>query len=207
MYQFCREVGLNIYDKWDGGPWPWDFGVYKHLRHPVGSEKGLRIEVRPQYRVVYLVGDPINAVISLFSRNFARFACSRLTCDKLSRDSFNESWELRDYLEHGKDLFQLEEHFDNWVNCQSTLPYPILVVKYEQLETVKEQVCEFLMVDSSDRNRFPTIRDRSSNSDNLSNRDQELFESIYGELRERILRLPDTLLRPAGQKISARDRF
>jgi hypothetical protein len=110
-------------------------------------------------------------------------------------------------LEHGKDLFQLEEHFDNWVNCQSTLPYPILVVKYEQLETVKEQVCEFLMVDSSGRNRFPTIRDRSSNSDNLSNRDQELFESIYGKLRERFLRLPATLLRPAGQEISARDRF
>ena len=98
--------------------------------------------------VVYVFGDPRNAILSVFERRLSRTVqhgftgetdakaisdfvlrhAANLTVDAAPMD---ESWDLPRYLEHGFDLLRLEEHFDYWF--YGDLPYSVLFVRYETL--------------------------------------------------------------------------
>lgn len=96
LYRFMTESGLDV-------PRDGDWGIWKHAPEPPDSS-----EVRQGFRAVYLFGDPINAVLSVFNRKFQSFHVGRMHGDL---DNWNDSWNLTEYLEAGVDRFGMSDHF------------------------------------------------------------------------------------------------
>jgi hypothetical protein len=98
-------------------------------------------------------------------------------------------WDLPRYLDHGEDLFRLEEHFDNWSN-----PPPgtrVLLVRYESMWDHLPEIFRFAEIPESLIRRFPERRRRVSDWRNLPDEIRTRLEEIYGPLHERLLVQPD----------------
>jgi hypothetical protein len=172
---------------------------HSHMRMPPKT-----IDVKS--KVVYLFGDPMNAVISFFNRrNYLHsrhgYASQSMResrkdwayqhCRKIQGDCsrFSAEWDLEDFLSHGEDLFKLEEHFDNWVNAN--VDYPILTIRYETLWNYLPEIFDYLQLPQSEIKNFPSNKKRSSNWQEEPEHVQQKLLKIYGKLHEKITRHED----------------
>ena len=112
----------------------------------------------------------------------------RLRAETLVRDlSTNAYSDLADFAERGRDLFRRVEQFDNWSRGAH---YPVLMVKYESLWESLDSVLEFLQVPTRERANFPPPRPRQTCLSNLGTEVVKNLESLYGDLAQRVSRLP-----------------
>ena len=87
------------------------------------------------------------------------------------------------------DILRFNEHFDNWINSKTK--YPILFIKYDTLERNLDFIQKKypnLNINNYIKKKF---RKRQCNLDNLTLDQIEKLEKIYGNLRRRILYMPD----------------
>jgi hypothetical protein len=163
-------------------------------------------EIPDGTRVVYIFGDPLNAVISFFNRRFylhsghgyiaqptrtSRTDWAYEHCKKIQGDfsRFSSEWDLEDYLSQGEDLFGLEEHFDNWITAQ--VDYHIMLIRHETLWDHLTEIFDFLNLPHSEIEKFPPCKKRSSNwQDEPKHIQKKLFE-VYGKLYNKIIEHPD----------------
>jgi len=98
-------------------------------------------EFQPDDKIVYLFGDPRNAVLSFYSRGFGQLHAKNLKVD-YSRDLFPRT--IEDYICQNRDAWGLELHFDTWQKLKDRPN--TLYVRYEGLETEEglARVEEFL---------------------------------------------------------------
>ncbi len=169
---------------------PWHHG---HYRQPPAR-------VDEDVRVVYLFGNPMNAVVSFFNRRRSKSRLHGFTqadqhpdpqwaqkhCRNLGGDwrALDPTWGLREYLANGKDLFGLEEHFRNWTTARR--PYPMGLLKYETLWDNLEPCFRYLGIPDCDLSRFPGRQKRGSDWKSLPPELQEGLLDLYGELHRRI---------------------
>ncbi len=183
---------------------PWHHG---HYRVPPGA-------VDDDVRVVYLFGNPLNAIISFFNRRVARSQlhgfggqedihpsrewalnhCRNLQGEWQSLDS---SWGLEEYLDNGKDLFGLEDHFSNWHTA--IRGYPILSLKYETLWGHLGEIAQFLEIPEVDTAEFPPQEKRGSDWKSLSGPVQKKLYNMYGGLYERIQEIDEFSILHGGK--------
>jgi len=164
------------------GPAQWPF---KHRRQPPSAD-----EVPDGFRVLYLVGDPRDAVLSIFRRNlqFGHYGGvhGRAPDDEVRRRLAT----LEGFLATGVDEFELADHVDGWLNHPSG--YPVLVIRYEHVVDHWDRIREFLQLEPG--NQPPELRPRRSDWTALAEPMRGQLQQMYGALAARIEALPPTLL-------------
>jgi hypothetical protein len=179
--------------------------AHGHLRTPPAS-------VPRSQRVVYLLGDPWNAVISFFGRRGGRHErhgfdgrgggpvphWAQKHCRNIGGDwrALSPEWDLAAFLAGGRDLFRLEDHYANWRTA--TLPYPILFVRFEDHWRHLPAILDFLELPGAAAERFPPPQKRSSDWTAQPDAVRAGLDALYGGLRARLLAEPPVFVHPAG---------
>lgn len=135
-------------------------------------------------KVIYIFGDPINSVLSHFRRRLShKKSWCKHHCLNVQGEhkKFKVSWDLKDYLKNGVDLFKLEEHFDNWTTVDpDTIDFDYMILKYETACNHEKEIMSFLNTD------VPlNFKARSSDWRNESAEIKEQLLEMYGSLLEK----------------------
>jgi hypothetical protein len=171
---------------------------FKHLRIPPRPD-----DVPPGFRVLYLFGDPRNALVSIFRRGLQEFAYRWL---HFREDDDIVEWlrkelpaEVRQrlssldaFLEAGVDEFQIEDHLDRWLEREHSR-YPVLFVRFESLSDTWPSVRDFVGLGS----HYPCLelRARSSDWTALPPTQRNQIDALYGGLARRMEALPPIKIR------------
>jgi hypothetical protein len=171
-YLLSRGVDLQT------GPAQWPF---KHRRFPPSAS-----EVPGGFRVVYIMSDPRDAIVSIFRREFQVGHYRALREQDPSPDTQGRLATLETFLEAGRDEFELADHFARWRAHDPA--YPVLFVRYEQVARIWNDVQAFVGLTPPQ----PPLRVRARRSDwrRLSPERQRQLDALYGELARTIDRLP-----------------
>jgi hypothetical protein len=160
-----------------------DADSLKHLPIPA-------VSFNPFFRCVYLFGDPVPAVISLFRRGY-----HALQARKLRRGCGGSSMEsclrIEEYATGGRDLFGFEAHFDNYF--QRHLVHPTLFIRYESLWDHLPTLRAFLHLEKSAFDDFAPRRSRHEADVPPAVVDQ--LRAIYRPFQKRLDDMPDTFVR------------
>lgn len=147
----------------------------KHLPYPpVWLESG-----KP---VVYVYGDPVEAVLSLFRRDYALVQAGKngMLFEGRSLGS------LEDYVKHGKDSLGLTKHFLAWKGRKEEggggllLGYADIWNRIEELRHLLDLPARFV-------EEFPAQRRRNSQKENLDPEVRARLEKIYESYYEQIV--------------------
>ncbi len=160
---------------------PRDMDGYKHC--PVPPLRGSK-----HLKVIYVVGNPILAVASLFRRGFHSDQAGKLQYSQWIRRFPNRNLTLEDYAKNGMDLFLFEEHFEAWTN--EYVFYPTLVLKYESIHESLTQIREFLSLPPEFVSDFPPQKERGSSLDKIALETLKNLQKMYASLENKINSLP-----------------
>lgn len=185
LVNFLSQQGLtvNLLSDVDG---------YRHLHKP---PKALPTAGT---RVVYLYGNPLEAVCSHYRRGWAYHQASK-TNPRLSglvrHDLFPKTFV--EYYTQGVDLFGLESHLRSWLN--DPVDYDILFVKYENLfdfEVAQAMVKYLVLGKRSHHDLGQLARDFVAlKRERQCQVPQEALTSMYVDMQQEILDLPPLFVR------------
>jgi len=183
LYNFFRKIKVDISSEPDAGRW-------KHMPYPPATPGNPDFKLRDDYKAVYIFGNPMNALASLFKRKHHVYHPVRTGFGPKKLDN---KMKLEDYLKTNKeDIFKLEFHFDNWTTCpKEGRAYPILLLKYETLWNNLPALLEFLDIPQEKRPLFPKKKARSSNWTTLPEEIKNSLYERYGTLAEKIEKQPE----------------
>lgn len=155
--------------------------------------------------MIYIFGDPYNAVVSFFKRRTKKTRSHGFNTREGDGDVFwavnhcrniggehekmNPQWDLAAYLDNGVELFRIEEHFHNWVNAITT--YPILFVRYETMWQHLGTIFEFVGLPGSAVSKFPPRESRGSRWEDEPEPIKLKLKEMYGRLGDNISAAPD----------------
>jgi len=141
-------------------------------------------------KVVYLYGDPYNAILSYFRRRKQNYITWTIRhCENIRGDykKMNVNWDVKDYLKNGEDLFKLEEHFDNWTKATG-VDYEICSFKYEETPKNLGKLYEFLDIKEP---KYKThFKVRKSDWRNEDEETKNLLSDMYGSFYEKYENYP-----------------
>jgi hypothetical protein len=166
------------------GPGQWPF---KHRRQPPRVD-----EVPEGFRVLYLVGDPRDAVLSIFRREYQVGHYRSLHGEEPDAETKLRLETLEAFLAAGVDDFALADHVQGWLDHPAG--YPVLFVRYERLPDVWAEVAAFIGL-RSDHPPMPA-RGRRSDRRAIGSPMKEQLDALYGELAARIDSLSPIHLAP-----------
>jgi hypothetical protein len=153
-----------------------------HLRVPPASfkEHGYHGHVK----LIYVFGDPINSVLSHFRRRIDnKKSWCQHHCMNIQGDykKFSARWDLEAFLKQGRDLFQLENHFDNWTTVDpASIDYDFMILKYETAHLHEAEIQAFLETDAP-----LSFKARSSDWRTQPEETQSKLLAMYGSLLEK----------------------
>jgi hypothetical protein len=173
--------------------------VHTHLRRPPDKRA---LDGRT---MIYMFGDPYNAVISFFKRRMKKTRSHGFNtregngdllwavkhCQNIGGEyeRMNPEWDVEAYLDNGEDLLKMEEHFDNWVNAKTD--YPVLFVRYETMWNHLREICKFVGLPESAIGRFPGQEPRGSRWEDEPDTIKMKLAKMYGALHDKIAAAPD----------------
>ena len=158
-------------------------------------------------KLIYVYGDPRDAVVSFFRRRERRherhsFAPTATMSSEnpgwvvkhaanleVGRHPILESWTLQDYASAGEDCLRLEEHFDFWM--YASLDREILFVSYDAIWNCKDDIRHLLDLPSLS---VPDREERAGHWHRLPEPVKARLQDIYGEFARRLAALPDVFL-------------
>ena len=179
-----------------------NFGRCKHTLYP------------PQYKeidkAIFVVGDPVQSVISLFRRDMAvtHIQNKGLPLHPTRTDNvemhpeskeiyrvhpeFKKHYTLQEYVDGGLDWFMTYEHIYNWTTYETN--YPILIVKSDiQWDYGKEIFVDFLGCKSVPESYVK--KPRNSNLDLVTEDLREDFKKILQKATDLYNTLPDFVIK------------
>jgi hypothetical protein len=165
------------------GPAHWPF---KHQRQPPKAH-----EVPDGFRVVYLVGDPRDAVLSIFRRRWQLGHYEGMNGEAPGPQARRRLASLDDFLEAGVDDFRLAEHLHGWLGHDPA--YPVMFVRYADMVSVWNELCDF--VGLGPERPVVGIRPRNSDWRSLPQRQIECLDAMYGDLAAEIAGMPPQQIR------------
>ena len=136
-------------------------------------------------RLGYMFGNPYNAVLSVFRRNFQQMHAKAMHADSPTLPPDLRGVTLEAYLEKGIDAFSIERQFDNWVS-QPHSRHPTLLIKYESLANNIDDVLAFFGV----KDAFG-VKERQSSWLDQPPHIRTGLERMYGKLNEKIEAMPE----------------
>jgi hypothetical protein len=159
----ARHIG-SIADKTDR----------EHAYSPIVYDKECNL------RLGYMYGNPYNAVISVFRRNYQDMHAHAMNVGSGVQPASLRNLSLEAYLERGIDEFNMERQFDNWHQVADP-KHPMILIKYEQLADHISEVLQFF----SCRYAFE-VRRRSSSWQEQPAHIRAGLERMYGGLSAKI---------------------
>jgi hypothetical protein len=150
---------------------------FKHMRFPPDPQ-----DVPTGFRVVYLCGDPRNAVLSFRRRWSLEATYGFLHLQQPPEETSPRLASLEAFLEAGVDELQLEDHLERWLRREPG--YPVLFVRFESLAEAWPTVREFVGLPAE----YPPIelKERSSDWRSLPQPLRSQIDSLYGDLARRM---------------------
>jgi hypothetical protein len=145
---------------------------FKHRRSPPTLPRGCKVG--------YIVGNPMNAVLSFFGRKTAKWDFPLLHGRNLGVD-IDPKMDLHRFIDQGRDCFGLEEHFDNWCN-KSLRSYPILLIRYESMCNHTDEIGRWF-----GRSCSIEHRPRKSNWKTQQQWISDGLRAVYGRLWDKII--------------------
>ncbi|QWC56615.1 hypothetical protein F7D01_05465 [Erythrobacter sp. 3-20A1M] len=147
-------------------------------------------------KCVYVYSDPIQAVLSLFRREFQSHMSLKLTDEGYSSvREYNrrtkgqgESFTLEEMLDAGEDRFGIIRHWRNWNDIP--VRFPTLFVRFEHLYENLPAFFDFLELTEEQRAAFPPQRKRLSSVSQVDDATRDALRAIYGEVYDEMERLP-----------------
>lgn len=192
--EFLRDrLRVNSHNSFDDG--------IKHANspnHPVFKGKRVR-------RAIYVYGNPIQAVMSHFRRDYHKYMIPKLTSD--SHTGSADYTELvraspvditfDQFLEEGKDQFGLAEHWRRWT--REPLAFDTLFVRFEVFFENLEAIFDFLELPRSDLAHFPAKKERKTALLQLDPAKRAAMDTIYGDLVRDMDARPGLFIRRAEE--------
>ena len=175
------NVGMPKISEGDWAPW-------KHMSYPPEDRS-----VGENFRAIYLISDPREALYSVFRRRFQHWHIQRMDGNLKNR---NFSWGIDDFIGKERDLFRFQDQFESWTT--SKRKYPILIIKYEALWKHVPELLEFAGVPPELHGEFPKQVQRKSILQSAPIHVQEGLDRIYQKLLKGFKDLPDYQIRKAN---------
>jgi|GEM_PF-61610 len=158
---------------------PSDIDGLKHLDQPPTGK------TKQNFKALYIFGDPLNAVVSLFRRNYQQPHSCKLLANYLDIEPIARYCSLEEYVNEGIDRLKLEQHFDNWSNAQ--VNYPIMLVKYETMWEHLPEIFDFLEIPTSEIEELEKERkERESDWIKLPEETKDKLSAMYGKFSEKV---------------------
>ncbi len=158
---------------------------YRPVNTQSNVHHGLETLLFKNERAVYLFGNPIEAILSFYRRQATHdHFIDQHALHLRVRSPISKS--LDEYIIKGEDQFELERHFDQYINAKKY--YPILFVKYPDLWENLSPVMQFLNL-KEHQNSFPARRNRESKISHLSKDNLEKLLTIHQPLIDKIEKL------------------
>lgn len=172
-----------------------DWGIWKHLPCPPTLDQYV---LPSEFRAIYLMSDPCDALISVFQRGFHMWHAHRMQSHDLWPSTFRvaeypvePTWGFQDFLNLGYDSFGIGRQIANWTSTAlERRRYPIMVIKYDALWDHLNDVLDFAGLSRSVAPAFPVKRMRRA-KDGVEAADRIQLEMIYQSLRLRIQEMPE----------------
>jgi hypothetical protein len=167
---------------------------YKVTNHPADRD-GLKhlpvppISFNPDVRFVYIYGNPVMAVVSLFRRNYQVVQSRKLSKYKSHTDLLTHQTTLREFALGGVDAFGLREHFENW--HQKYLVHPTIFLRYETIWDHVDDLIAFLRLPPSASKEFPARAERRSKVEDIPLEILTGLEVIYNDFARDLERFPN----------------
>ena len=150
--------------------------------------------LRKDVRFVYLFGEPLLAVVSLFRRNFQHGHSRKL--QRYQSDAVGPippKQSLSDYAAEGVERFGLERHFENWYATFQV--HHTLFIRYEALHDHLDTLADFLELPHTVFDTFPPHTPRQSTLTGLSLETQDGLKHLYGAFAARLEGLDDVVIK------------
>jgi len=180
LYRFLKSQNVNI--PADHPNWrPW-----KHLLVPPADS-----EVKDGFRVVYVFGNPMDAVLSVFRRGYQKWHIDNMRED--INGPADDAWQLDDFLQESKDPFRMAQHFRTWKEANRS--YPILYLKFDALWRHLPEFFAFVGLSTESLDDFPEQRERASDWTEETEYVRRRLKKFYGELWSEIQTAPDFQIR------------
>ena len=168
------------------------FGTVKHVHSRYPPDKLTHITKYPRYDewfstnpispkdvanyyVIYIYRDPIKAIQSRFN-----------IPQHLAHIQTNPAITLNQVITTKKDLYGIENFFDNYTSPRSQRNYKIYCVKYEDLFTNIDQLNSSLNIKCNDKSFYPVEMVRAKPKLEQT----AVLEEIYANLKEKMRRMP-----------------
>jgi len=180
LYEFLEEHEVDIPS--DHPNWkPW-----KHLPAPPEDA-----DVKDGFRAVYLFGNPMDAVLSVFRRDYQRWHVRNMREDVT--EPWSTDWDFDEFLKRSEDPFHMTKHFQSWTNADRL--YPILCLNFGALWDHIPEFFAFAGLPKSSMDAFPERRERASDWTEETKRVRKHLKGLYGELWSEIEQTPDFQIR------------
>ena len=152
-------------------------------------------------RLIYIFGDPILSILSIFNRQLQldrHYECVAGSYFKLSDMTLLlKMRSLKSYLASDLGAFPLRQHFHNWRTAPTQ--HPVLFMRSETIWDNFDVLQSFLDLPKEAMDLFPKKKKRHSAKEilNLTPRQQEKLNQLYGDFKEELKQMPDIYIRPA----------
>lgn len=164
-----------------------DKTVYEHAYTPAVYDQ------RQRMRLGYLFGDPYNAVLSVFRREFQHMHVKAMNAYSPTPAVSLKGVTIEEYLERGIDEFRIERQFDNWTN-EANAKHPTVLIKYEDLSDNIDTVLAFFGV-----SRSFEVKRRSSSWQSQPEAIRKGLENMYGGLLAKVEAMPSIQIFPGRE--------
>lgn len=171
---------------------------FKHQRTPPASAA-----VPSGFRALYLVGDPRDAVMSVFRRGFQDGHYVGMHGRRPDVATEARFAGLDTFLAAGIDDFAIADHVEQWLGA-SDRSYPIMVVRFDRLAEAWPRIRDFFGLPGDDRG-LPT-RARASDWRALPRAARQRIDRMYGELARRVDALPAVTIIGGGHTDTGPDQ-
>ncbi len=170
---------------------------YKLTNHIGDNDKLKHIVFPPvsynkNIKYIFIFGNPIDSVISLFKRNLYHNHSSKLVQFNNKFNAISQNTTLEEYARGGIDRFLFAEQFINWLTLSKF--YPTLFLKYEKIWDNLDILYEFLEIPMEELSKFPEKKKRKSDFSILNKETQKGLKNIYGEYERYIEYFDDCLI-------------
>lgn len=167
---------------------------YKKVNGPVDVHRGFIKYKYPQDKVIYLYGNPMEAVMSFYNRHQkdGRFVFEH---SRNLNIPVVQSNTLSGYIQKGEDQFKLENHFDRYIKKSKSFRFfSIMYIKYEYMWENLPEILKYTGLHDKIDN-FPQKKNRQSKLNTLSDFEYEKLYKIYENLILKMEKLPPVIIK------------
>lgn len=173
-------------------------GRFRKTNHPSDHDGLKHIPIPPTdvgatAKYIYVFGDPIDSVISLFRRNYQSQQSRKLQRFQASKSIIGSGTTLHSYAKQRVNRLPIKLHFQNWHSFY--IAGPTLFVRYETMHDNVEAIASFVGLPGSFVDDFPVNQPRQSSFNDLPTDVRNGLLAMYGDFRSTLNKLPDCFLR------------